>query len=178
MKKHVFIATSLDGFIARRDGSLDWLLGATDSTDDHGYNEFIAGVDTIVMGRSTFDTVVKFETWPFEGLRVIVASNSRTLNDYPESLLGKYEVVGGDEQDILRHCELLGSENIYVDGGALIQSFLREGLVDTLTITRIPVLLGDGIPLFGSLSSDVRCVHLRTRAFDSGFVQSTYQVIV
>jgi len=178
MTKNVFIATSLDGFIARPDGSLDWLLGATDSTDDHGYNDFISGIDTIVMGRGTFDAVVGFESWPFDGLRVIVASSSRTQQDYPHISPDKYEIIGGDVSTIIRHCGESGAKNIYVDGGALIQSFLREGMVDTLTITRIPVLIGEGIPLFGSLPKDVRCTHQRTRSYDSGFVQSTYQVIL
>ncbi|NIF16606.1 dihydrofolate reductase family protein [Pantoea sp. Cy-639] len=175
LKASVFIATSLDGYIAREDGGLDWLLGATQSTDDHGYAGFMASVDTLVMGRGTFDKVMTFGEWPYPNIRVVVVSTS--LQQLPEGTPEGVELHPGPIPALLEHLQETEARSLYLDGGKLIQGFLREGLVDELTITRIPVLLGQGIALFGGLAKDVLLQHMRTTSYESGFVQSTYRVL-
>jgi dihydrofolate reductase len=176
IKASVFIATSLDGFIVREDGNLDWLLGATTSTDDHGYAAYIATVDAIVVGRNTFEKALTFGEWPYTGKRVIVLSTSLTKEDIPVALIQKVELYAGPVSRLVKFLAASGSSNIYVDGGKVVQSFIKEGLINEITITRIPVLIGAGIPLFGSLDRDIRLQHLETKSFDSGFVQSTYRI--
>ena len=170
MKASVFIATSLDGFIARRDGALDWL--PTGGGEPHGYEEFIASVDAIVIGRLTFETVLTFETWPY-GTKPVV-----TLSSTPGALAAPAgavcEFMSGSPLEIVERLRGRGFTHLYVDGGITIQRFLDAGLIQRVVITRIPVLLGDGIPLFGPLRHDIRLKHVGTRAFPSGMVQSEY----
>lgn len=170
----VFIATSLDGFIAREDGSLDWLLGQSGGTD-HGYQDFIASIDTLVMGRNTFEKVLTFGSWPYAEKRVVVlSSGSPTV---PEELSPSVEVLSLEPPDLMSHLSETGTRRVYVDGGQTIQRFLRAGLIHELTITRVPVLIGSGIPLFGRLEDDVELEHAETKAFSSGLVQSRYRVV-
>ncbi len=179
MNTHVYIATSLDGFIARTNGDLDWLFAAADpaSTDDHGYAAFMSTIDTLIMGRATFDFVAALDTWPYDGKRVFVCSSTKTLDDYPARLRGLVTIVRGTPDDAWRLAVREGARGIYADGGQVIQALLRSGRIDTLTITRIPVILGSGIPLFGPVDADIHCRHVSTTAFPSGFVQSTYNVL-
>lgn len=176
IKASVYIAASLDGFIARDNGDLDWLLGASTSTDDHGYAEFMQTIDALVMGRGTYEKVLTFDDWPYAGKRVIVLSRTLTPAEIPESLSRSIEVHPGPVRALVEELAASGAAHIYVDGGKVVQSFLAAGLLDELTITRIPVLIGSGLPLFGATDRDIRLDHVRTRAFDSGFVQSTYRV--
>jgi len=173
MKASVFIATSLDGFIARKDGALDWL--PHDGGEPHGYDEFIATVDAIVIGRNTFETVLTFEAWPY-GTKpvVILTSTPSALKEAPKGAVCDF--MTGSPSDIVERLSARGFTHLYVDGGVTIQRFLDAGLIQRVTITRIPVLLGDGIPLFGPLGHDIRLDHVRTRAFPSGMVQSEYVV--
>ncbi|WP_295816327.1 dihydrofolate reductase family protein [uncultured Deinococcus sp.] len=175
----VYIAASVDGFIARPDGSLDWLPGTPGGPsmppEDHGYDTFMARVDTVVMGRGTFDTVRDFVPWPYAGRRVVVLSRTRTAADLPAPLTGEVEVHPGPVQTLAR--DLQGARGVYVDGGVTIQAFLRAGVIDELIVTRIPVLLGQGRPLFGALDADVPLQHVQTHVFPSGFVQSTYRPV-
>ena len=171
MKASVFIATSLDGFIARLDGGLDWLPV---DCEPHGYDEFIASVDTIVIGRKTFETVLAFDAWPYGTKAVIVLSSRFSELKAPKGAVCEFMDGGPDE--IRRRLSERGIQDVYVDGGVTIQRFLEAGLIDRLTITKIPVLLGSGIPLFGALSRDVRLQHVATRSFPSGLVQSEYAV--
>jgi dihydrofolate reductase len=173
MKISVFIATSLDGYIARADGALDWLPQSGDG-EDHGYNDFFAGIDTLLMGRKTFETVLGFSPFPYTGKRVVVCSQSITQPDVPEALRPLLEVRNEPLPEVLRHLETTGVQHVYADGGRLITSLLELGLVDEITLTRVPVLLGSGIPLFGHLSRDHVWQHLETKAFKSGLVQSRY----
>jgi len=172
LKTSVFIATSMDGFIARSDGALDWLMAATPVDGDHGYDAFMASIDVIVMGRNTFETVLGFEDWPYDGKRVVILS--RSLDEVPHSLAGKVQLHRGPANALYESLARAGCQGLYVDGGQTVQSFLREDLVDELTITRIPVLLGDGIPLFGHLGHDITLRHLSTRSLAGGLVQSVY----
>jgi dihydrofolate reductase len=166
----VFVATSLDGFIAREDGALDWLPGIDDGEGgDHGFSAFMAGVDAMVVGRGTFDTVLSFPAWPYGRTPVIVLTH-RPLPDAPETVTP----MAGTPAEIARGAAERGWRRLYVDGGAVIRAFLAAGLVDRLILTRVPVLLGRGIPLFGPLDGDLRFRHVSTRAFASGLVQSEY----
>ena len=173
MMLSVFIGTSLDGFIARPNGAFDFL--PVDCGEPHGYEEFIASVDTIVMGRKTYETVLTLEHWPYGKKRVVVLSG-RPL-DLSAASGGLVEQMSGPPAQIVSQLAARGAKHLYVDGGATIQGFLRAGLIQRLIITRVPVLIGEGIPLFGTLASDIRLRHVGTRQYPSGLVSSEYQVL-
>lgn len=177
MKVSVYIATSLDGFIARADGTLDWLpVGSDEATgDDYGYHEFMDSVDYLVMGRNTFEVVLGFGgEWPYGQKRVVVLT-SRPL-ELPADLTEMVETMSGSPREVTDRLAERGAKHLYIDGGQTIQRFLTEGLIQQLIITRIPVLIGDGIPLFGPLPNDVKLKHIETQSFANGMVQSRYEV--
>lgn len=184
MQCSVFIAASLDGYIARPDGNIDWLnaAGSSDpdasdsSPEDYGYQTFFDSVDCMVMGRGTLETVLGFglEMWPYEGKRVVVLS--RSLTAVPPQLTGKVELHPGPPADLVARLAADGHRRAYVDGGQTIQSFLRAGLITDMVITTIPILLGAGRPLFGPTNGDIHLRHVTTAAYPNGFVQSTYRV--
>ena len=167
----VFIGTSLDGFIARDNGDLEWLTDTDLEMSDTGYDEFFASVDAMVIGRNTYDTIAGFEEWPYGGKRVLVLS--RTLTD----VKGPQTSVHHDIDDAIATLAAEGAKAVYVDGGKTIQEFLRRGLIGEITISRAPVLIGSGIPLFGPLDADVHLTHKQTKDLGAGFVQSTYEVV-
>jgi len=145
---HVFIAQSIDGYIAGPNGEIDWLdLIPNPEGDDLGYFDFIANIDALVMGRHSFETVLGFDVeWPYK-VPVFVWSN--TLKQVPNSLKDHVFLVSGTVSELLEHIHNKGYTQLYIDGGKTIQSFLKEDCIDTMTITTIPILLGNGIPLFG-----------------------------
>jgi dihydrofolate reductase len=176
-KASVFIATSLDGFISRSNGDIDWLLEANKVVppgEDCGFNAFISTVDVLVMGRNTFEQVIGFDSWPYGDTRMIVLS-SRPIA-IPPHLAGTVSGSSESPEELVARLADEGAQHLYVDGGITIQRFLEAGLIDELTITTIPILLGDGKPLFGSHKSDIPLVHVRTHAYEFGFVQSVYVV--
>jgi dihydrofolate reductase len=177
METAVFIATSLDGFIARPDGEIDWLVSEDEreGEEDYGYAAFMAGVDCIIMGRATFEQVLSFDEWAYGDTRMIVLSN--TLWQVPDGAPKTVEMYSGGLAELLERLEAEGHERAYVDGGVTIRGFLREGLLTDLTITTLPVLIGEGRPLFGPLGEDVALRHVRTQAYANGFVQSVYEVL-
>jgi len=168
----VFVGTSVDGFIARTNGDLDFLPEG--GGEPHGYTEFIATVDAIVIGCNTFEKVLTFGDWPYGRKRVVVLS-SRPVN-LSLAIGGVVEQMAGPPADIVSQLAASGAQHLYVDGGITVQRFLAAGLVKRLIITRVPVLIGTGIPLFGSLPRDVRLRHVMTRHYPSGLVQSEYHV--
>jgi dihydrofolate reductase len=172
MKASVFIGTSVDGFIARRDGALDFLPPG--GGEPHGYEEFMATVDALVIGRNTYETVLAFDTWPYGNNPVIVLS-TRPIAPAPAG--AAVEQMSGEPAEIVAQLEARGIRHIYVDGGITIQRFLAADLIQRLIITRVPVLIGEGIPLFGPLPNDVRLRHIATRHYQSGLVQSEYEVM-
>ena len=172
MSVSVFIGTSVDGFIARVNGDLDWLPEG--GGEPHGYDEFIASVDALVVGRKTFEKVLTFDAWPYGDKRVVVLS-SRPV-DLSAAVGGVVEQMAGSPAEIVTQLAARGVHHLYVDGGLTIQRFLRAGLIQRLVITRVPVLIGEGVPLFGTLPRDVRLHHVATRHYPSGLVQSEYQV--
>ena len=167
----MFVGTSVDGFIARLNGGLDFLPPG--GGEAHGYEEFMASVDALVIGRNTFDTVLAFEEWPY-GTKPVFVLSTRALPPVPEGAL--VEHISGEPADILKQLEARDIRHVYVDGGITIQRFLEAGLIQRLTITRVPVLIGSGIPLFGALPRDVALRHVATRHYASGLVQSEYEV--
>jgi dihydrofolate reductase len=174
MKASVFIATSLDGFIARADGALDWL--PTDP-EPHGYDEFMAVIDAIVIGRKTYETVLAFNAWPYGNKQVVVLS-TRPSELAPPPHDAVCHMMTGTPQEVVAWLAKRGLKHAYIDGGITVQRFLDSALIQRMIITRIPVLLGSGIPLFGPLSRDIRLEHIGTRAYPSGLVQSEYTVSV
>jgi dihydrofolate reductase len=172
MTASVFVGASVDGFIARADGGLDWLPAG--GGEPHGYEEFMAGVDAIVIGRNTFEIVLGFDPWPYGDKRVVVLS-SRPL-DLSVVRGGRVEQRAGDPATIIAELAADGAPNLYIDGGVTIQRFLRAGVIERLIVTRVPVLIGEGIPLFGSLDRDIRLSHVATRSYPSGLVQSEYRI--
>jgi len=175
MRCSVFIATSLDGFIARTDGSIEWLTGGSASGEDYGYGDFIATIDVLVMGRKTFEVAKSFAQWPYGERRVFVLSSGYPASGKPLSKT----VIGTSAQPkpLVERLSAEGFSRAYVDGGKAIQSFLRAGLIDDMTITHIPILLGEGIPLFGETGKDINLRHVETKAYPNGFVRSRYEVL-
>jgi dihydrofolate reductase len=180
MRVSVYIAASLDGFIAREDGSLDWLPGADPQeegdagAEDYGYQEFIGSVDVLVMGRKTYEKVLTFGEWPYKDRRVVVLSSGTV--QIPADLASTVQCQSGSPRDLVGRLAEGGAKHLYIDGGNTIQRFLNEGLVQQITVTRVPVLIGAGIPLFGPLASDIPLRHVETRQFPNGFVQSRYEM--
>jgi dihydrofolate reductase len=173
MRASVFVGASVDGFIARANGDLDFL---PEDAEPHGYDEFIASVDTIVIGRNTFEKVLSFEAWPYGAKRVVVLSSRAVDLSVARARGGVVEQKGGPPAQIVSELAADGAQHLYVDGGITVQGFLRVGLIDRLVVTRVPVLIGEGIPLFGALPRDVRLQHVATRHYPSGLVQSEYRI--
>lgn len=171
MKASVFVGTSLDGFIARPNGDLDFLPAG--GGEPHGYDEFMATVDALVIGRKTFDTVLAFDRWPY-GEKPVFVLSTRALAPTPPGAV--VERMSGTPAEIVSQLTARGIQHIYVDGGVTIQRFLRAGLIQRLIVTRVPVLIGTGIPLFGPVERDIKLTHVVTRQYASGLVQSEYVV--
>lgn len=172
MKASVFVGASVDGFIARADGTFDFLDAG--GNEPHGYEEFIASVDAIVMGRHTFDTVMAFDEWPYGTKPVVVLSSRPTEVTAPAGAV--CEAMNATPPEVVRRLGERGMKHLYIDGGVTIQRFLDAGLIQRLIVTRVPMLIGSGIPLFGALSGDIRLLHVATRSYSSGLVQSEYLV--
>jgi dihydrofolate reductase len=177
LKISVFIAASLDGFIARADGDITWLdeREPLPEGDDAGYGELFNAVDALVMGRGSFEKVLSFGFWPYDNKPVIVLSGS--LTEIPAHLPDVVGIDPAKPRAFVQKCLARGYRHIYLDGGQVIQSFLREELVNEITLTTIPILLGTGIPLFGHLERDVDLSLLRSRSWKNGMVQSTYRIL-
>jgi len=171
VKASVFVGTSLDGFIARVNGDFDFLPPG--GGEPHGYDEFIASVDALVIGRKTFETVLTFDTWPY-GEKPVFVLSTRALASAPAGAV--VEHMSGDPAQIVSKLDARGIRHVYVDGGITIQRFLQAGLIQRLIITRVPVLIGAGIPLFGAVPRDILLKHVGTRQYASGLVQSEYLI--
>ncbi|MFO0554649.1 MAG: dihydrofolate reductase family protein [Polyangiaceae bacterium] len=166
----VFIATSLDGYIARSDGSIDWLSLAESEGEDYGYRAFCDSVDALVMGRNTYDTVCGFGAWPYADKRCIVLTNRR-----PTSAAHGEEFAEGDVSALALRLGSEGVQRVYVDGGDVIDQFLRAGLIDDMTISVLPILLGSGRRLFREGRPETRFVLESSDAFATGLVRLRYR---
>ncbi len=173
LKVSVYIATSLDGFIARKNGDLDWLPTPAEDGEDFGYAEFMSTVDALVMGRNTYEKVLSFGGWPYEK-QVFVLSSQKLK--FPRELNGKVEALNLSPRELVKELERRGIGHIYLDGGATIQRFLRDDLLNEMTLTTIPILIGEGLPLFGILDKDIPLQLIGVRSFSNGLVQKKYKV--
>lgn len=184
MKCSVFIATSTDGYIATAEGAVDWLHSAgnpdADMSDspDMGFGAFMASVDCMIMGRKCMEMISSMnlppEQWPYGDIHIVVLSN--TIKTPPENLKGKVEMFSGDIAELVKELEGKGFSHAYIDGGSTITSFLNHKLINEMTITRAPVLLGEGIPLFGKLNNQIKLVSSKATAFANDFIQEKYEV--
>lgn len=172
MRSIVFIGTSLDGFIARKDGDIDWLVQYANDEAVHAYEKFMSGIDAIVIGRGTFEKVLSFPSWPYEK-KVFMLSTS--IKEVPAVLKEKVTILSMKPGELLNYLSGKGLSSIYVDGGKVIQDFLKEDLIDELIISKVPVLLGNGISLFGHLDTTIPFKHNRTEIGSNGLVRSYYE---
>ncbi len=164
----VFIATSLDGYIARKDGTFDFLSIVEQPNEDYGFAEFFATVDALVIGRHTYETALGFPEWPYAGKRCIVLTHRETPSVHGE------QFFAGAAPGLVEQLGLGGAQRLYVDGGAVIRDFLAAGLIDDMTISIVPVLLGEGIALFGAEVPEQRLLLESSRSYPSGLVQLHY----
>lgn len=174
----VYIATSLDGYIARKDGDIDWLNESSSMVpegEDLGFSAFMSSIDTMIMGRKTFEQILSFGEWAYDETPVIILS--RNPVNIPDHLKDTVSYTPDSPTQICERLKAVGAKRLYIDGGMTIQSFLRENLIKDITITRIPIALGEGIALFSSIDNDVKLKHRVTRVYDFGFVQSTYDIL-
>lgn len=168
----VFVGVSVDGFLARPDGSVGFL--DTPGAGPHGFEEFYASVDAVVLGRKTWEWVLAYGAWMHGNMRVVVLSSQPLdFSRYPKARL---EQMSGEPAEIVARLAATGAHHLYIDGGVTIQRFLRAGCIDRLILTRVPVLIGQGIPLFGSLPRDIPLRHVATRTYAGGLVQSEYAI--
>ena len=173
----VYVATSLDGYIARESGGLDWLDAANATVpagEDCGFRQFMESIDVLVMGRKTYEKVLSFGLWPYGNTPVIVLSRNKI--ELPDDPKQNVSCSSESPKELCARLSAKGAKRLYIDGGITIQRFLAAGLITDITITVIPVILGRGIPLFGSSEKDISLGHVATKTFDFGFVQSTYKV--
>jgi dihydrofolate reductase len=176
MKNAVFIGTSLDGYIADKGGGLDFLHSIPNpSQDDLGYLDFMNNIDALLMGRKTYETVLGFGgQWPYNQ-PVYVLTN--TLTSLPEDLQDKVELISGSVRQVVAQLNGRGLEHLYIDGGKLIQSFLKEDMIDEIIITQVPILLGGGTPLFKNLTAHLTFELIGTKVLLNAMVQSHYKRI-
>ncbi|HVP44845.1 MAG TPA: dihydrofolate reductase family protein [Terriglobales bacterium] len=172
IKVTVFVGVSVDGFLARPNGAVDFL--PADGGEPHGFPEFYASVDAVVIGRKTYEWVESYGKWVYGKKRVVVLSSRPVELSWIKG--GVVEQMSGEPAAIVRRLGASGAKHLYVDGGITIQRFLTAGLVDRMVITRVPVLIGDGIPLFGKLPHDIKLQHIETKSYKTGLVKSEYRV--
>lgn len=180
MKSSVFIATSADGYIATIDGGVEWLETNVDlgEQSDMGFNSFIDSVDCMIMGRGCMEKLASFnftpETWPYGGIRIIALS--RSIKVVPQSLRSRVELYSGDIPTLISRLENKGFKHAYIDGGATITSFLNHKLINEMTITQAPILLGSGKVLFGESNQQINLQNARATVFANDYIQIKYQV--
>ena len=175
-KISVFIATSIDGYIAKTNGDIDWLVKfnpptGEDEDKDCGFSKFFTGVDVLIMGRNTYEVVSGFDMWPYQGKRVVVLSSTLT------SVCAQAELFTGDIAHLIEKLHADGAKHIYVDGGTTVSQFLNMGLIDYMIISLIPVVLGSGIPLFSKINNDKWCHLVSSKPYSNGLVQLQYEVV-
>jgi dihydrofolate reductase len=172
MKLSVFCGVSVDGFLARPNHTVDFLR--TGEQVPHGFEEFYGRVDVVVIGRKTYEFVLAFGKWLY-GKKPVVVLSSQPL-DFSWIKRGVVEQMSGEPVEIATRLKARSFKHAYIDGGVTIQRFLAAGLIDRLVITRVPVLIGAGIPLFGPVPHDIALHHVATRCYQGGLVQSEYAV--
>jgi dihydrofolate reductase len=178
LRASVFIAVSRGGFIARGGGELDWLDAANATVpegEDCGYQAFMDSIDVLIMGRKTYENVLSFGQWPYGSKPVIILS--RHIIEIPDELIQTVSHSSESPKELYERLSKKGAKRLYIDGGLTIQRFLAEGLINDLTMTVIPVIIGSGIPLFGNNGQDIPLKQIATKTYDFGFVQLSYEVL-
>ena len=182
MKCSVYIATSADGFIATPDGSVDWLMAVANTQEPVemavSFESYLKTVDCLIMGRKCMEQIASFnlsaEQWPYGDLRIIVLSKS--ISEVPDSLPGKVEMYAGEIPDLIAKLEAEGYQHAYVDGGSVITSFLNLQLINEMTVSQAPIILGDGLRLFGKVDKAIKLQDVKSEAYENGFIQSHYSL--
>ncbi len=175
MANHIFLAVSLDGYIADRNNSVDWLaIYPQEQGDDAPFTLFMDTVDAVVMGRNTFEAVLQFGVWPYTKPVFVL---SKTLHHVHETMADKVTLTREEPSFLLRTLRQNGYNEIYIDGGKVVQSFMEKGLIDSMTLTHIPIVLGGGVPLFGALPKPQKFEHVHTQILTGGLVMSGYMRI-
>ena len=184
MKCSVYIATSADGFIARNDGSADWLetCGNPNANVNHdpdyiGFDAFMSTIDCMIMGRKTIEVISTMilppDKWPYGNTRIIVLS--QTLKEPPKEVKQfNVEVHQGEIKDLIAKLDQEGYKHAYIDGSMTIQNFIKLELIDEFIISKAPILLGKGIPLFGNLDKEIELENIFAQAFTNGFIQEKF----
>jgi len=172
MKVSVYVGMSLDGFIARQDGDIEWLTVFQNKEVEDSYKEFIRTIDTIVIGKRTFEKVLGFPSWPYDRNVFVLSS---TMKKLPPEAIGKATLVSMKPSALLMYLSNEGFSNIYVDGGNTVRRFLENDLVGELIVTQVPILIGSGLPLFGPLNKDLQFNHISTNVYSNGLVKSHYE---
>jgi dihydrofolate reductase len=170
-KISIYIAMSIDGYIARKNGEIDWLEYGHTGDEDYGFKNFIGDIDALVLGRNTYEVVSGFDQWPYKGKKVVVLSHSLA------KVRKEAELFSGQLTDLASKLHSEGIKHVWVDGGITVSQFLEAGLVDDITISIISMVLGSGIPLFSAMNREQKCRLINTRSFPSGLVQLKYEVI-
>ncbi|OJU79980.1 MAG: hypothetical protein BGO10_01405 [Chlamydia sp. 32-24] len=170
-KISIYIATSIDGYIARKDGSLDWLDRVGGFDEDYGFKKLLDSIDAVILGRKTYEVAAPVPDWPYKGKRLFVLSHS--LKNVREGV----ELFQGDLTQLISQLYLDGIKHIWIDGGATISQFLNLGMVDSMILSVIPVLLGEGIPLFHAIGKELPCRLVSSHSYPSGLVQSNYEIV-
>ena len=173
---YVFMATSLDGFVAREDNSLDWLMKYGVDESDNSFEEFTKNMDVLVMGSGTFKTVLSFNQWPYK-MHTYVMSKTLTQNDVPEELQNMVTIKSLSPEELMKFLYENGFKKVYVDGGKLVQSFLSKGLIEEITLTQIPILIGKGKRLFADIEKDIDLELVESKQMKFGFLQNHYRVL-
>lgn len=170
-KISIYIASSIDGYIARKDGSIDWLESGHVGDEDYGFKKFFDSIDALVLGKNTYETVCSFDEWPYSGKRVIVLSS--TLNEVRKEA----ELYRGQLVELASILHSQGIKHVWIDGGITVSKFLEAGLVDQITLSIIPIILGSGIPLFNSVNREQSFRLVSSKPFPSGLMQLQYEII-
>lgn len=169
-KISVYIATSIDGYIARQDGSLDWLDRVGGFDEDYGFQKLIDSIDGVILGRNTYEIAASVPDWPYKGKRIVILSNSL------QTVREESELFRGDLTQLVTQLHSDGIKHIWIDGGVTISQFLNLQIVDYMTLSVIPVILGSGMPLFNVIGKEISCCLISSQAYPSGLVQLRYNL--
>lgn len=169
-KISVYIATSIDGYIARSDGSLDWLDQVGGFDEDYGFKNLLDSIDAVILGRKTYEIASSVVDWPYKGKRTVILSN--TL----KTVRNDAELFRGDITQLVSQLNSDGIKHAWIDGGATISQFLDLQMVDSMTLSIIPVILGNGIPLFNVIGKELPCSLVSSQSYPSGLVQIIYEI--
>lgn len=170
-KISIYIATSIDGYIARKDGSLDWLDRVGGFDEDYGFQKLLDSIDAVILGRGTYEIAAGVTDWPYKGKKIVVLSHSlKTVRE-------EAEIFRGDLTELVSQLHSEGIKHIWIDGGVTISQFLNLGLVDFMTLSVIPILLGNGIPLFNVIGKEITCRLVSSLSYPSGLAQLNYEIL-